>query len=194
MWIHESFTNYSESLFLEYHFGREAGNAYAIGLRKNIQNDIPVIGYYNVNNEGSGDMYYKGANMLHTIRQIIANDLEWRKLLRGLNSTFYHKVVTSEEIQSYMQTYSNTDLGPIFYQYLHTTDIPVFTYKIENNALLYRWEKCIDTFNMPIDVYINGNKSRITPSIEWNALDYKTKIDSITIDNNFYVNVQEKSN
>jgi aminopeptidase N len=26
MWIHESFTNHSESLFVEYYYGKEAGN------------------------------------------------------------------------------------------------------------------------------------------------------------------------
>ena len=36
MWIHESFANYAESLFLDYHFGRQASNEYAIGTRKNI--------------------------------------------------------------------------------------------------------------------------------------------------------------
>ncbi|MFD0878390.1 M1 family aminopeptidase, partial [Massilia pinisoli] len=33
MWIHESFTNYSENLYTEYYFGKEAGAAYVIGCR-----------------------------------------------------------------------------------------------------------------------------------------------------------------
>ena len=71
MWIHESFTAYSESLFLDYYYGKKAASEYIIGTRGSIQNDIPIIGQYNVNSEGSGDMYYKGANMLHTIRTLI---------------------------------------------------------------------------------------------------------------------------
>jgi aminopeptidase N len=77
MWIHESFTNYSESLFLEYYYGKEA--TYVRGLRNIIDNDKPIIGKYDVNNEGSGDMYPKGANMLHTIRQLVNNDEKWRE-------------------------------------------------------------------------------------------------------------------
>ena len=84
MWIHESFTNYSECLFTEYYYGKEAGAQYVIGCRANIRNDIPIIGIYNVNHEGSGDMYYKGGNMLHTIRQLVGNDAKWRQVLRGL--------------------------------------------------------------------------------------------------------------
>jgi hypothetical protein len=55
----ESFTNYSESLFVEYYYGKRAGFEYVRGIRKNIQNDKPIIGHYNVNNEGSSDMYYR---------------------------------------------------------------------------------------------------------------------------------------
>jgi hypothetical protein len=46
--------------FVEYYYGKEAGFEYVRGIRKNIQNDKPIIGHYNVNNEGSSDMYYKG--------------------------------------------------------------------------------------------------------------------------------------
>jgi hypothetical protein len=56
-------------VFLEYYYGKEAGYTYVRGLRNIIDNDKPIIGKYDVNNEGSGDMYPKGANMLHTIRQ-----------------------------------------------------------------------------------------------------------------------------
>src|SRR5690606_13360966 len=90
MWIHESFTSYSENLLVDYYYGKEASSEYVIGIRKNIKNDKPIIGPYYVNKEGSGDMYYKGANMLHTLRLLIEYDEKWRQRLRGLNKTFYH--------------------------------------------------------------------------------------------------------
>ena len=71
MWVHEGFTAYSENLFLDYHYGKEASAEYVIGTRKNIRNDRPIIGVYDVNYSGSGDMYSKGANLLHTLRQIV---------------------------------------------------------------------------------------------------------------------------
>src|SRR5690606_32014732 len=64
MWIHESFTNYSEALFIDYFFGKEASAAYVNGNRRGIQNDAPLQGPYHVNKEGSGDMYNKGG-VLH---------------------------------------------------------------------------------------------------------------------------------
>lgn len=96
MWIHESFTNYSETIFTMCEYGLEAGNDYVIGTRKQIQNDIPIIGPYGVNKRGSGDMYYKGGNMIHTIRQLINDDEKFRMILRGLNEKFNHATVTTD--------------------------------------------------------------------------------------------------
>ena len=88
MWVHEGFTNYSEVLFVECQNGKKAADEYCQGLRNNIQNDRPVIGKYGVNKEGSGDMYAKGANLIHTIRQVINDDVLFKKILRGLNKDF----------------------------------------------------------------------------------------------------------
>ena len=128
MWIHEGFTAYSENLFLDYYLGKEASADYVIGTRKLIQNDKPLIGPYNVNKEGSSEMYYKGANMLHTLRQLIENDEKWRQILRGLNSTFYHQTVTTEQIENYISQQSGIDLTEFFNQYLRTTKIPTLEY------------------------------------------------------------------
>lgn len=114
MWIHESFTTYSESIFLDYYYGTQAANEYVIGLRRNIANDIPIIGNYDVNDEGSGDMYFKGANMIHTIRQLVDNDEKWRRILRGLNKDFYHSIVTTEQIEGYLSHQSGIDLTTFF--------------------------------------------------------------------------------
>lgn len=194
MWIHESFTAYSENLFLDYHFGTEASNAYVIGTRRSIQNDRPIIGYYNVNNSGSGDMYYKGANMLHTLRQIIDNDEKWRSILLGLNKEFYHQTVNTQQIENFINTLVKVDLKSFFEQYLRTIKIPVLEYKIENNALSYRWSNIVDGFSIPVKVSINSNVQWITPSNNWKKLQADTKITSFSVDKNFYVDVKNKSN
>lgn len=128
MWIHESFTNYSEALFLESKYGKKAGDEYVKGIRKNIQNDKPIIGPYGVNQEGSGDMYYKGANMIHHIRKLINNDRKFRNILRGLNKTFYHQTVTTAQIEAYITKKSGLKLNKIFDQYLRQT-IPLDSIK-----------------------------------------------------------------
>lgn len=126
MWIHESFTNYSETLYTEYWFGKKAGNEYITGTRRAIMNDIPIIGPYGVNQEGSGDMYWKGANMLHVIRQRMNNDSLFRSILRGLNKTFYHQTVTTEQIEDYINKQSGMNFSEVFNLYLRTTKDPTF--------------------------------------------------------------------
>lgn len=152
MWVHESFTNYSETLYVEYRWGKRAGNEYNYGIRRNIINDRPILGRYGVNESGSGDMYYKGSNMLHAIRHSMANDTLFRAILRGLNKHFYHQTVTGQQIEQYICQRAAFDYLPVFKQYLGTTQIPRLSLKFNKDSSLirYRWENCVDSFNLPI--------------------------------------------
>ena len=191
MWVHEGFTNYSETLFTEYYYGKEAGSDYCTGTRKNIENDIPIIGPYGVNKEGSGDMYYKGGNMLHTIRYVINDDEKFRSILRGLNSTFYHKIVTTQDIENYMSKQSGKDLSKIFDQYLRTTMIPVLEYKFTGDNMYYRWANCVKGFNMPVKLDKVDNWLKATT--EWQTVAVTEGIvkDGLKTDRNFYITVKK---
>lgn len=187
MWIHESFTNYSENLYTEYYFGKEAGSDYVIGTRALIANDMPIIGPYNVNREGSRDMYYKGGNMLHTIRQIVNNDEKWRQILRGLNKTFYHQTVEAAQIESYVSKNAGRDISKVFDQYLRDTRIPVLEYSFKGNTVQYRWTNVVNGFDMPVKIKLGAGKDQfISPTSEWKTL--KTRGEkTLVVDRNFYV-------
>jgi len=187
MWIHESFTNYSENLFVEYYYGKEAGSTYLRGLRKNIRNDKPIIGQYDVNNEGSGDMYHKGSNMLHTLRQIVNDDEKWRMILRGLGSTFYHQTVTTKQIEDYLSKEVGIDLSPFFNQYLRDIRIPTLEYYFRDNNLTYRWGNAIPGFNMPVKVVLNGTEKWLKPQTEWSDIESTGENKKLEVDKNFYV-------
>ena len=188
MWLHEGFTNYSETLFTECQFGKEAGSDYVIGTRKNIVNDIPIIGPYGVNREGSGDMYYKGGNLLHTIRQVINNDTTFRNILRGLNKTFYHQTVTTQQVENYISRQSGIDFSKVFDQYLRTTQIPVLEYKIDGNEIVYRWIDCVKGFNLPLKVFA-GKLIWLQPTTTWQTQKLTDGFagKDFTIDRNFYI-------
>ena len=187
MWIHESFTNYSESLFLEYYYGKKAGSEYVIGTRSGIKNDIPIIGTYNVNQEGSVDMYSKGGNMLHTLRQILNDDKKWRRILRGLNSTFYHQTVTTKQIEDYLSEEVGMDLNPFFNQYLRDVKIPKLEYYFKDNQFFYHWTNCVPEFNMPIKVSIDNVEKWLKPETNWKTEDNNSQNSKLVIDPNFYV-------
>ena len=196
MWVHESFTNYSETLFTDYWYGKEAGNDYCVGTRKGIRNDIPIIGPYGVNKEGGGDMYPKGGNMLHNIRQLIDNDEKFRKILRGLNKTFYHQTVTTAKVENYMSLQSGKDLSKIFDQYLRTVNIPVLEYKTVGKQILYRWANCVEGFNMPVKIKMDTTAKKekwIYPDTTWKKMKQPRAYDLQTfkVNRNFYVSVKK---
>ena len=187
MWIHESFIAYSENLFVDYHYGKQACSEYVLGTRANIRNDRPIIGIYNVNYAGSGDMYSKGANMLHTLRQIIDDDEKWRTILRSINKEFYHQTVTTEQIEDYLSENVGRDLSSFFDQYLRDVRIPMLEYIIKDNILKYRWGNCIKEFNMPVKVILDEKAEWLYPDTKWSTLELPTSISKFEVDPNFYV-------
>ena len=188
MWIHEGFTAYSENLYLNYHFGEKAASEYVIGTKRSIQNDTPLIGTYNRNNRGSNDMYYKGANILHTLRQLIADDQKWRAILQGLNKDFYHQTVTSHQVETYISEKSGIHLTQFWEQYLRTTMIPNLQYSIQQNQLRYRYTDIIKGFEMPVQVKINGVLNWIQPTSAWKTLENNGKIKTLDVQQDFLIN------
>ena len=187
MWVHEGFTNYSESLYLDYYFGKEAASEYVVGLRKSIQNDRPIIGTYNVQHEGSSDMYNKGGNILHTLRQLVDDDEKWRNILRGLNKEFYHQTVTSKQVEEYISKKSGINLTEFWDQYLRTVKIPKVEYKIDGAELQFRYTSIIENFDMPVIAIVNGNEEWIYPTAAWKTKEFSKNIDSVKIKKDFYV-------
>ncbi len=192
MWIHESFTNYSESLFVDYNYGKEAGQEYVHGTRMGIRNDAPIQGPYQVNQEGSGDMYPKGGVLLNMIRTIIDDDEKWRTILRGLNETFYHKTVDYEDVVDYISRNSGKDLQPVFEQYIKHSNLPVLEFKFQKDQLLVRWIANAEDFAMPVRIRKKGNAYQfIEPSRNWTAVDIPgLSKENLEVDTfNFYIGV-----
>ena len=192
MWIHESFANYAEGIYAECQDGKQAGAEYIIGSRRNIKNDSPIVGKYGVNNEGSGDVYYKGGSMLHMMRQLVDNDEKWRGILRGLNRAFWHQTVTGAQVQDYMIKQSGIDLRPVFRQYQTTTMIPALEYKIANSKLSYRWTNVVPGFVMPVKAAVgSGSFEWLAPTASWKTMPRSVAAtDSVKVDPSFYVTVK----
>jgi aminopeptidase N len=188
MWVHESFGNYAENLYTECLLGKQTGADYVIGSRRGIDNDRPIIPAYGVNAQGSGDMYPKGGNMLHTIRQIVGDDEKWRAILRGLNATFWHQTVMGSDIEAYISRESGRDLSKVFDQYLRTTQIPVLEHRIEGATLSYRWADAVPGFDMPLGVSVAGDELVIHPTETWQTLPLEVaEAEDFVVDPDYYV-------
>ena len=173
MWVHEGFINYSETLFTDYIFGPQAANEYNAGTRRGIRNDRPIIANYNVNDQGSGDMYPKAGNMLHAIRHSMDNDELFRKILRGLNKDFYHQTVSSAQVEQYISKKAHYDYSKVFDQYLRTIQIPRLDFYLEGGKVFYRWTNCVSGFNLPLVLKSSDASIKIFPSEEWKSIQLK---------------------
>jgi aminopeptidase N len=192
MWIHEGFTMYSEVVFLECNYGKEKATTYINGLKANVDNDKPIIGQYGVNNEGSGDMYPKGALMLHTIRNIINNDDKWWAMLLKYSENFRHKIIDTQTVLAFFNKETGLDFSDVFNQYLKTTSIPELELRITNKSLEYKWNASTTPFTMPVDVFVSDKKIRLFPTTSWQKLDGKVKkLEEIKVaDDLFFINVK----
>lgn len=182
MWIHESFTMYSEVLFTEDYMDKKSADIYAQGIQNNIANDIPIIGKYGVRNEGSGDMYPKGASMIHTMRQIMNDDVKFRQILRGLNKDFYHQTVTTEQIEKYISEKSGIDFSTVFDQYLRTTKVPVLEYSQNGTELKYRFTNIVKNLNLPL----RFGEQTISPTESWQKITLKSS-QPVEFNKNYYL-------
>ena len=188
MWVHEGFTTYAEALYVEYYFGKKAGEDYIKGLSQGIANDKPIIGVYDVNDQDyTQDAYMKSAAFLHTLRQVINDDKKWRSILTGLNTVFYHKTVTSADIENYMAQQSGLNLNLFFDQYLKTTQIPTLEYYFKDNKFVYRWINAVRGFDMPLKVKLDNQEQWIKPTTNWTHEYTKDTKKELIIDSNFYV-------
>lgn len=191
MWVQEGFTSYSENLFVNYHFTRTEAEDYVNGCRQRVKNDRPIIGTYNVNKSGSGDMYYKGSSMLHMIRNVVDNDAKWRSILRGLNRDFRHSTVTTQQIENYISEHSEIDLSKVFDQYLRGTEIPVFEYSRSGQTVRYRFQNIVDGFEIRTKAIVDGQPLWITPNATQQTLTLPETDSTFAIDRNFFFEIEK---
>ncbi|AWA30577.1 peptidase M1 [Flavobacterium magnum] len=184
MWIHEGFTNYSEAVYIECTLGAEKAMEYLNGLKANIENKSAVIGHFGVNNEGSGDMYPKGAWLVNTIRSMVNDDEKWWKMLLEYSTTFRHKIITTEMVEQFFSQKSGFNLKPVFDQYLRYTKYPILQLRKHRNRLQYRWQTDVSDFEMPFELKFNdsGKTIRIEGSNRWTTSKFRIHtIDSVSI-------------
>lgn len=179
LWIHEAFATYAEAVYVECQKGEQKAVEYLNGIRRNIRNDAPIIGNYGVNDEGSPDMYFKGANFLHTLRSILDDDQKWWKLIKGFATDHRYKTITTVDVIDYFQSYFDTDVQPIFDQYLRHEDLPVLLLKKENDRLEMKWQTDIDNFEMPIDVQTEQEMKRYHLEDHWQQINNYSSVDQL---------------
>jgi len=168
MWIHESFTTYAESVYVECQFGYQKAQKYINGQKKLIANKKPVIGQFGVNfKTGNSDMYYKGALMLNTLRNVINDDAKWWAMFKKYAETFQYKIIETNDVVQFFSQESGLNLTPFFDEYLKNKDLPVLEYKIKKGTLSYRWKANESLFKMPFEYSSSGTTVRLDATTTW---------------------------
>ncbi|KAB2881505.1 M1 family metallopeptidase [bacterium] len=198
MWIHEGFGAYSEAIYIEGLYGYEAGQRYLIGKKQDVKNDKPIIGIYDVNQEGSGDMYPKGALMLNTLRHAINNDPLWWAIVRGIQETYKHQTIHTDTVVQFVNHKTGTNYSYLFDQYLKYMKIPeldlFMTIKGSTTKLSYRWIADVPDFRMPVKIKTKNGWETITPTKDWQsmALDGIKPDELKADDNRFFISVNKR--
>ncbi len=191
LWIHESFTSYSEAVYVECEYGKEAAENYLFGLRQSVANNKPIIGDYGVNAEGSGDMYYKGANLLNTIRNYVNNDTLWWQTIKRFHEVFKHQTITTKEVITFFNVETGLNLSPIFNQYLRYAELPTLIIKQKNQQVYVKWKANETDFKLPVEAIINGERVRLLANTKEFVSLSKSSINGFKLDTyKFYFNTQ----
>ena len=198
MWIHESFGAYAEAVYVEGLYGYEAGQRYMIGKKQDVRNDRPIIGAYDVNTEGSGDMYPKGALMLNTLRHVINNDSLWWSIVRGIQETYKYQTIHTDTVVHFVNRKTGSDYTYLFDQYLKYPKIPLLdlhiTVKGVTVKLSYRWTADAKDFRMPVNIKTKNGWEMITPTSAWQSmpLDGMDPQEIQADDNKFFIRVNKR--
>ena len=137
-------------------------------------------------------MYVKGAAMIHTLRQVINDDEKFRKLLRDMNSTFYHRTISSEQMERFIMQETGLELKGFFDQYLRTVKIPAIQYQVNKGKFRYRLKNTVPGFNIPVRLFAGEQELWLQPKSAWQSIDLPTQASEIRIDPNFYIDLVEK--
>jgi len=195
MWIHEGWTTYLESLYVEYRWGKDDAIKYLNGYKPKVRNDRPIIAQRGVNADPPQDQYFKGALFLNTLRSVIDNDPEWFKLLHDTFQHFKYKNIMTEDMVAFFNQKTDKDLTPIFNQYLRHTNIPTLELKFDDAAgtVAYRWKADEPGFAMPVRVGKKDQWQIIQATTDWQTMKTPLKKDDFDVATDlYYVNVSKE--
>jgi aminopeptidase N len=195
MWIHEGWTTYLESLYVEYMWGHDDALKYISGYKPKVKSERPIISARGVNATPPQDQYFKGILFLNTLRSVVNDDAKWFAMLHDLFQKFKYQNIMTEDIVAYMNQYTGMNVTPIFDQYLRHTAIPTLELKFDDAAgtVAYRWKADVSGFAMPVRVGTAGNWEIVKATEQWQNLKTAVKKSGFQVaEDLYYVNVEKE--
>ena len=195
MWIHEGWTTYLESLYVEYRWGKADAIKYLSGVKPKIVNMRPIVAERGVNADPTQDQYFKGALMINTLRSVIDDDAKWFALLHDFYQHFKYQNIMTEDVVAWFNQHTGQNLTPIFNQYLRHAQIPrlELLFGITHGSVMYKWSVDEDNFAMPVRVGTPDHWQIIHPTTDWQTMQTQlSKEDFQVATDLYYIDVNKQ--
>ncbi|MFQ6609641.1 MAG: M1 family metallopeptidase [Fidelibacterota bacterium] len=192
IWLHEAFATYSEIIYLEEKLGRLISVDYLMNKRRYIRNELPMVGPRDVNYWGFDDVYWKGAWVLHTLRNAMNDDEMFFAVIREFQSRYKKSIVCTEDFINLVNEMTGIDYTYFFHQYLYDRKPPIFQYSVDGDQFIYQWSGVQSDFHMPIYINVNEKQVWLTPTIESKTAEIPEYATIEIPDRYFYMVVEKK--
>lgn len=186
MWIQEGWATYLEGLYVEHQFGYAAALKYLNGYQAKVKNKEPIITPQGIHRSPPLDQYFKGALFLNTLRHVVDDEKQWRKILYSFFQRFkYHNIMTEDVVEFFNQK-TGLNLTPVFNQYLRHADLPTLELEFREGRVAYRWKADEPGFAMPVRVGTRDHWQTIQPTQEWQQLSTALTKETLAVATDLY--------
>lgn len=190
-WVHEGFTSYTEIMYIESKWGKEQAVDYLVGTRKFIKNKTAMQSRHGLCHNSNSDNYAKGANLVHMVRKLMKDDAAFKRMIRTMNDSFHHKVITGADMEQFIMDNSGLRLQHVFEQYLRHEQVPQLKVTQHKTGFNYKWEHCVRNFDMPVLVLIDGKEKWLHPTTQEQS-HFQNGIETIALQKEFYCGFELK--
>lgn len=181
-WLHEGFQSFMDALYAGALKGEEGYERYIAGLRGGIRNRQAVAPreartttqiYFTAPDylSSDGDIYNKGALILHTLRYLVGDEAFFKALRRmaypdpkmeSVKDGGQCRFATTDDFRHIAEEASGMKLDWFFEVYLRQPALPRLVSETKGNSLTLRWEAPSGlSFPMPVEVQVGGQTRRV---------------------------------
>ena len=203
LWIHEGFATYAEMLYEERTAGKSSYNVSYRVNRLMSWNRRAIVGPRGVSysNYKDGDIYYKGAVVLHMLRKVIDKDELFFRIIKKFSTEYGDHCVYTEHFMKLVNEETGINYDWFFQQYVFRAEAPELFFHLflkanGKKALQFKWnEKNTNkNFALKINVQFDDETVQIAPTWELQEVELDFSANDIIFDRSSYVTFTKKGN